>query len=145
MAVTLPHPSHCNRVAVAWGCKRGHVCTLVRANPTFSQKQPPHLTKHPRGLPKNPRSVHINTPCTILPLQGELTWRAENIAVPGGFLAHSKGVWRGRNPSGVDPPLSLQPRLPHGLHRSLSSSHVRPATSLACVPNSSRSLPPWLG
>ena len=51
----------------------------------------------------------------------------------------------GGNWSGVDPLLSLQPRLPHGLHCSLSSSHVRPTSGLACVPNSSRSLPPWLG
>ena len=32
------------------------------------------------------------------------------------------GGGEGRNRSGVDPPLSLQPRLPHGLHCSLSSS-----------------------
>ena len=59
--------------------------------------------------------------------------------------AKTFGGPEGRNWSGVDPPLSLQPRLPHGLHCSLSSLRVRPATGLACVPNSSRSLPPWLG
>ena len=51
----------------------------------------------------------------------------------------------GRNWLAEVPPLSLQPRLPHGLHCSLSSSRVHPAIGLACVPNSSRSLPPWLG
>ena len=59
--------------------------------------------------------------------------------------ALGEGERGGRHWSGADPPPSLQPRLPHGLHYSLSSSHVRPATGLACVPNSSRSLPPWLG
>ena len=51
----------------------------------------------------------------------------------------------GRNRSGVDPPLLLQPRLPHGLHRSLSSSRVHSATGLACVPNSSKSKWGWGG
>ena len=50
----------------------------------------------------------------------------------------------GRNRSGVEPPLSLQPRLPHGLHRVISSQ-VRacgqwPAALSQC---SSPCLPGW--
>ena len=51
---------------------------------------------------------------------------------------------RGRNWSGVDPPLSLQLRLPHGLHCFLSSSHVLVAIGPLRSPFVSLSLPPWL-
>ena len=55
--------------------------------------------------------------------------------------------WRAAGPQLVRcGPATVAPAArPHGLHCSLSSSHVRPASGLACVPNSSRSLPPWLG
>ena len=62
--------------------------------------------------------------------------------------ARSWGVLRcawGRNWSGMDPPLSLQPRLPHGHHCFLSSSHVLVAIGPLCSPFVSLSLPPWLG
>ena len=51
----------------------------------------------------------------------------------------------GRNWSGVDPPLSLQPRLPHGLHCFLSSLLVFVAIGPLCSPFVSFSLPRWLG
>ena len=38
----------------------------------------------------------------------------------------------GRNGSGVDPPLSFQPRLPHGLHCYLSSLCALSAIGLVC-------------
>ena len=51
---------------------------------------------------------------------------------------------QGRHWSGVDPPLSLQPRLPHSLHCHLSSLCALSAIGLVRGPPGSRSLPPRL-
>ena len=78
------------------------------------------------------------------PFQGWVAWRPPPFsspppgttvpAIPGGNCRQVQFPPLGA----LGGPLSLQPRLLHGLHCSLSSSHVRPATGLACVPNSSR-------
>ena len=47
--------------------------------------------------------------------------------------------------SGVELPLSLKPRLPQGLHCSLSASHVLVAIGPQRSPFVDLSLPPWLG
>ena len=52
---------------------------------------------------------------------------------------------RGCNRSGVDPPLLLQPRLPHGLHCHLSSLCALSAIGLVFGPQGSKSVPPQLG
>ena len=51
----------------------------------------------------------------------------------------------GGNWASVDPQLSLQPRLPHGLHCSLSLLLVFVAIGPLRSPFVSFSLPPWLG
>jgi hypothetical protein len=68
-----------------------------------------------------------------------LTW-SDGASKGGGVL----GQGGGRHWSGVEPPLSLQPRLPHGLHCVLSSQCGLLAIGLVHVPLF-QSLPPWLG
>ena len=55
------------------------------------------------------------------------------------------GLGGGRHWSGVAPPLSLSPRLPHGLHCHLSFLCALSAIGLVRGPKRSKSLPPQLG
>ena len=54
----------------------------------------------------------------------------------------ARGSWWGRNWSGVDPPLSLQPRLPHGL-LSVHRVFFRPMALFVFETGPSPYLPGW--